>query len=105
LISFILFFFSSFSFFLGFKTFTTVNYPILNYTQNRDRNSTKWNDGKMKKEWKPCSPQNKLVQDSEGNEENGYPTSDANKTKIDYPKEPNKAHNNTLKEETLQEIT
>jgi hypothetical protein len=27
----------------------------------------------MKKGWKPFSPQNKLVQDSEGNEENGYP--------------------------------
>jgi hypothetical protein len=26
----------------------------------------------MKKGWKPFSPQNKLVQDSEGNEENGY---------------------------------
>jgi CHASE3 domain sensor protein len=27
------------------------------------------------------------------------------KTKIDYPKEPNKAHQNTMKEEILQEIT
>jgi hypothetical protein len=28
-----------------------------------------------------------------------------NKTKIDYPKEPNEAHKNNLKEEILQEIT
>jgi hypothetical protein len=48
---------------------------------------------------------NKLVPDSEGNEENRYPFPDPNKTKIDYPKEPNEAHKNTLKEEILQEIT
>jgi hypothetical protein len=48
---------------------------------------------------------NKLVQDSEGNEENGYLVPDSNKTKIDYPRESNKAHKNTLKEEILQEIT
>jgi hypothetical protein len=31
----------------------------------------------MKEGWKPFSPhQNKLVQDSEGNEENGYPVPD-----------------------------
>jgi hypothetical protein len=46
---------------------------------NRDRNSTKWNEGKTEKEWKACSPQNKLVQDSERNEENGYPVPDHNK--------------------------
>jgi hypothetical protein len=45
------------------------------------------------------------VQDSEGNEENGYPVLDPNKTKINYPKEHNKAHKNTLKEEILKEIT
>jgi hypothetical protein len=32
------------------------------------------------------SPKNKLVQDSEGNEENGHPNLDSNKTMIDYPK-------------------
>jgi hypothetical protein len=47
---------------------------------------------------------NKLVRDSEGKEENGYPVPDSNKTKIDYPKEPNGAHKNILKEEILQEI-
>jgi hypothetical protein len=36
----------------------------------------------MKKGWKPYSLQNKLVQDSEGNKENGYPDPDSNKTKI-----------------------
>jgi uncharacterized protein YlxW (UPF0749 family) len=51
------------------------------------------------------SPKNKLVQDSEGNEENRFPVPDSNKTKIEYPKEPNKAHKNTLKEEILKEIT
>jgi hypothetical protein len=50
-------------------------------------------------------PQNKLVQDSEGNEENTYPVLHSNKAKIDYPKEPNEANKNFLKEEILQEIT
>jgi hypothetical protein len=49
-----------------------------------------WEDEKGKE-----TPKNKLVQDSEENEENGYPVPDPNKTKIDYPKEPNKAHKNT----------
>jgi hypothetical protein len=42
-------------------------------------------------------PQNKLVQDSEGNEKNRYP--------IPEPKESNEVHKNILKEEILQEIT
>jgi hypothetical protein len=50
-------------------------------------------------------PKNKLVQDSEGNEENGYLDPDSNKTKINYTKEPNEAHKNTLKEEILQVIS
>jgi hypothetical protein len=58
----------------------------------------------MKKGWKPFSPKNKLVQDSEENEENGYPDQDSNKTKINYTKEPNEAQKNTLKEEILQVI-
>jgi hypothetical protein len=60
----------------------------------------------MIKGWKPFSPcQNKLVQDSEGNEENRYPDADSNKTKINYTKEPNEAHqehSEDLKEEILQ---
>jgi hypothetical protein len=33
-----------------------------------------------------------LVQEPEGNEENRYSDPDSNKTKINYAKEPNKAH-------------
>jgi hypothetical protein len=36
-------------------------------------------------------PKNKIVEDSEGNEKNGYPVPDLNKTNIDYPKEPKKS--------------
>jgi hypothetical protein len=50
-------------------------------------------------------PPNKLIQDSEGNEENWYPALDSNKTKINYAKEPKKIHKNTQKEEILQAIT
>jgi hypothetical protein len=65
--------------------------------------STKWINGKTKKEWKTFPPQkNNLIQDSEGNEENGYLVPDSNKTKINCAKEPNDAHKNTLKEEILQ---
>jgi hypothetical protein len=46
-------------------------------------------------------PKNNLIQDSETNEENGYPLLDSNKTKINDAKEPNKAHKSTLKEEIL----
>jgi hypothetical protein len=60
--------------------------------------------GRWKRDENHSSPQNKLVQDSEGNEENGYPVPDPNKTKINYSKEPNEAHKNTLKEEILQVI-
>jgi hypothetical protein len=59
----------------------------------------------MKKRWKPFSPQNNLIQDSEGNEENGYPVLDSNQTKINNAKEPNNTHKNNLKKEILQVIT
>jgi hypothetical protein len=42
-------------------------------------------------------PENNLIQDSEGNEENRYPVPDINKTKKNNAKEPNDAHNDTLK--------
>jgi methionyl-tRNA synthetase len=45
------------------------------------------------------------IQDSEGNEENGYLVPDPNKTKINDTKQPSDAHKNTLKEEILQDIT
>jgi hypothetical protein len=57
--------------------------------------------GRQKRDGNHSPPQNKLVHDSEGNEENGYPIPDSNKTKKDYPKEPNEAHKNILKEEIL----
>jgi hypothetical protein len=43
-----------------------------------------------------------LMQDSEGNEENGYPVPDCNNIKINDTKKPNDVHKNTLKEEVLQ---
>jgi hypothetical protein len=45
--------------------------------------------GRQKKDRNHSPPKNKLVQDSEGNEENRYPDPDFNKTKINYTKEPN----------------
>jgi hypothetical protein len=44
----------------------------------------------MKKEWKPFSPKHKLIQDSEGNEENRYPVPDSNKTKKTMQRNPMK---------------
>jgi hypothetical protein len=60
--------------------------------------------GKQKRDVNNSLPKIKLIQDSEGNEENGYAVPDPNKTKINYPKEPNEAHKNNLKEEILQVI-
>jgi hypothetical protein len=57
-----------------------------------------------KKERNHSPAKNELVQDSEENEENGYPYTDSNKIKIKYTKEPNEAHKNILKEEILQVI-
>jgi hypothetical protein len=45
-------------------------------------------------------PKNNLIQDSEGNEENGYPVPDSKKTKINAAKEPNDVHKNTHKEKS-----
>jgi hypothetical protein len=66
--------------------------------------SIKWSDGKKKKGWKPFFPQNNLILDPEGNEENRYLVPDSNKTKLNDAKKHNKAHKNTLKE-ILQVIT
>jgi hypothetical protein len=54
--------------------------------------------GRWKKDGNHSLPQNKLIQDSEGNDENGYPDPESNKTKINYTKEPQKAHKHKLKE-------
>jgi hypothetical protein len=58
------------------------------------------------KGWKAFSKKKKnLIQDWEGNEENGYLVLDSDKTKINETKEPNDAYKNILKEEILQLIT
>jgi hypothetical protein len=62
------------------------------------------NMGRRKRDGNHSSPKNKVAQDLEQNEENGYPDPDSNKTKINYTKEPNKEHKTTLKEEILQVI-
>jgi hypothetical protein len=62
------------------------------------------NMGRRKRDGNHSPPKNKLVQDLEWNEGNRYPDPDSNKTKINYTKEPNKDHKNTLKEEILQVI-
>jgi hypothetical protein len=54
-----------------------------------------WEEGKGKE---TIPPQNKVEQDLEWNEDNGYPYPESNKTKINYTNEPNEAHKNTLKE-------
>jgi hypothetical protein len=61
--------------------------------------------GRRKRDGNHSPPQKKFIQDSEGNEENGYPIMDSNKTKIDDTKEPNDIHKDTVKEEILQVIT
>jgi hypothetical protein len=58
----------------------------------------------MEERGKCFPPNNKLVQEPEGNEENRCPDPDSNKMKINYAKEPNEAHKNSLKEEILQVI-
>jgi hypothetical protein len=49
-------------------------------------------------------PKNNLIQDSEGNEENGYPVLYSNKTNINYTNEPNDVQKHTLKEEIMEVI-
>jgi hypothetical protein len=46
--------------------------------------------GRWKKEGNHFLPNNKLVQEPEGNEENRYPDPDYIKTKINYAKDPMK---------------
>jgi triacylglycerol esterase/lipase EstA (alpha/beta hydrolase family) len=67
--------------------------------------NAKWSDGKKKKGVKNhCLQNNNLLQDSDGNEENGYPVLDSNKRKINDNKKPSDAHKNTLEDEILQVI-
>jgi hypothetical protein len=67
--------------------------------------STKWIDWKRKKGWSHSHQKNNLTQDSEGNDENGYPVPHSSKTKINDKKELSNAHKKSLKEEILQVIT
>jgi hypothetical protein len=48
--------------------------------------------GRRKRDGNYYSSQNNLIQDSEGNEENGYAVPDCNKTKMNDTKEPNDVH-------------
>jgi hypothetical protein len=61
--------------------------------------------GRRKRDGNHSSPQNNLIQNSEGNEEKGYPVLDSSKTKINDIKKIKYVHKNTLKEEMLQVIT
>jgi hypothetical protein len=58
---------------------------------------------RQKSEGNNSPPKNKLIQDSEGNEENGYPVPDSNN--INYAKKPKGGQKKTLKEENMQAIT
>jgi hypothetical protein len=49
--------------------------------------------GRQKRDGNHSLPKNKLVQDSEGNEENRYPDPHSNKTKINCAKEHPKRRN------------
>jgi hypothetical protein len=60
--------------------------------------------GRPKKDGNHFPPNNKLVQEPEENEKNRSPDPVSNETKINYDKEYNEAHKNTLKEEILQVI-
>jgi hypothetical protein len=46
--------------------------------------------GRWKRDGNYSPHKNKLVQESEGNEENTYPVPDPNKTKITIPRNPTK---------------
>jgi hypothetical protein len=61
--------------------------------------------GRRKRYGNHSLPKNNLIQDSEGNEETGYPVLNTNKTQINDAKEPNDVHKNNLKEDNLQVIT
>jgi hypothetical protein len=60
--------------------------------------------GRGKRDGNHSSPKDKVVQNLEQYEENGYSDPESNKTKTNYTKEPNKEHKTTLKEEILQII-
>jgi hypothetical protein len=50
--------------------------------------------GRIRRDGIHCSPKNNLMQDSEGNEENGYPTLHPNNKKINDTRDAHKNHHN-----------
>jgi hypothetical protein len=65
--------------------------------------STKWRDGKKKKKgWKLHSSKKKKIpiEESVGNEENGYPVPDPNKTTINISKASSDTHKKPSKKKS-----
>jgi hypothetical protein len=60
--------------------------------------------GRQKKQGNQYTHSKKLVEETEGNEENRYSHRDSKNMKINYAKEPNEAHKNNLKDKILQVI-
>jgi hypothetical protein len=60
------------------------------------------NTGRWKRDVNHSPSKNKLVQDSEWNEDNEYPDPDSNKTKINYTKEPNEAQRTFWKKKSCK---
>jgi hypothetical protein len=58
--------------------------------------------GRRKREGNHSPPENKVAQDLEWNEENGYPDPDTNKAKTNYTKEHNEAHKTTWKKKSYK---
>jgi hypothetical protein len=58
--------------------------------------------GRQKRDRNHSPPKNNLIQDSEGNEENGYPVLDSSKTKINDIKEPNDATRTSLNKKSCE---
>jgi hypothetical protein len=63
--------------------------------------STKWSDGRRNKDGNHSPLQKRIIEDSEGNEENRYPVLHSNKTKVNDAKEPN-VYNNTSKKKSCK---
>jgi hypothetical protein len=60
--------------------------------------------GRIRRDGNHSPQKNISTQDSNGNEENGYPVPDPNKTMINNSKEPSDAHKNTLKESCKKKL-
>jgi hypothetical protein len=58
--------------------------------------------GRIKRDGNHCLPKNNLIQDSEQNEENGYPVTDTNKTKLNDTKEHTDVHKTPSKKKSCE---